>query len=53
MGDRFVSLWRRTGDLIRDMDALFRAHGMEYTEETIDVGQTIRLDVATRSDTVR
>lgn len=48
MGTLLAELWRRSGDLIRDMDVLLREAGFDYQEEAIGGFGSIRLYVCTK-----
>ncbi len=48
IGTRFARLWERSGDVLRDMPALFRDCGLDYTDEPIGAWGSVRLYVATR-----
>lgn len=48
LGTLLTELWRRSGDLIRDMDALFREAGLDYWKEPIGGSGSIQLYVATK-----
>lgn len=48
VGTLLTELWRRSGDLVRDMDTLFREAGLDYREEAIGGFGSIRLYVATK-----
>ena len=48
VGTVLAELWRRSGDLIRDMDVLLREAGFEYREEAIGGFGSIRLYVCTK-----
>ena len=47
-GSMVARLWERSGDILRDMPALFRAHGFEATDESIGAWGSVRLYVATK-----
>jgi ubiquinone/menaquinone biosynthesis C-methylase UbiE len=49
IGTGMTNFWRMTGDLIRDLDALFRAFGFDHTDEEIGGWGSIHLYTATRS----
>lgn len=48
VGTLLAELWRRSGDLIRDMDVLLREAGFVYREEGIGGFGSIRLYVCTK-----
>jgi SAM-dependent methyltransferase len=48
LGSAMVALWRACGDLIRDMPPLFRAHGLDHTDEEIGGWGSVHLYVATK-----
>ena len=48
IGTRLTDLWKRAGDLVRDMGALLRERGLNYSDEEIGGRGSIRLYVATR-----
>jgi ubiquinone/menaquinone biosynthesis C-methylase UbiE len=48
LGTRLTELWKRGGDLVRDMGALFREAGLDYSDEEIGGRGSIHLYVATR-----
>jgi ubiquinone/menaquinone biosynthesis C-methylase UbiE len=48
VGTALVGLWRHAGDLIRDMDALFREFGFDVTDEEIGGFGSVHLYVATK-----
>lgn len=48
LGSRIATLWERSGDLLRDMPALFRDCGLDYTDESIGAWGSVRLFVATK-----
>ncbi|MGB5286564.1 MAG: class I SAM-dependent methyltransferase [Polyangiales bacterium] len=48
VGTLLAELWRRSGDLIRDMDVLLREAGFVYREEAIGGFGSIRLYVCTK-----
>ena len=48
MGTRFAALWERSGDVLRDMEALFRELDFDYTDEPIGAWGSVRLYVATK-----
>jgi ubiquinone/menaquinone biosynthesis C-methylase UbiE len=48
MGTAFARLWERSGDVLRDLPALFRAAGLAYTDEPVGARGGVRLYVATR-----
>ena len=48
LGTALVALWRHAGDLIRDMDALFREFGFAVTDEEIGGFGSVHLYVATK-----
>jgi hypothetical protein len=41
-------LWERSGDVLRDMAALFRQCELEYTDKAIGAWGSVRLYVATK-----
>ena len=47
-GTRLTDLWKRAGDLVRDMGALFRERGLDYSDEEIGGRGSIHLYVAAR-----
>lgn len=47
-GTLLTELWRRSGDLIRDMDPLLREAGFEYWKEAIGGFGSVHLYVATK-----
>jgi ubiquinone/menaquinone biosynthesis C-methylase UbiE len=46
IGTRLTDLWKRAGDLVRDMRALFRERGLDYSDEEIGGWGSIHLYVA-------
>ena len=46
IGTRLTDLWKRAGDLVRDMGALFRERGLDYSDEEIGGWGSIHLYVA-------
>ena len=48
LGTLLAELWRRSGDLIRDMDALFREAGLDYRKESIGGSGSVHLYVGTK-----
>lgn len=48
LGSALVSFWRRAGDLIRDMDALFHEFHFEVTDEEIGGFGSVHLYIATK-----
>jgi len=48
LGSRVAMLWERSGDVLRDMAALFRQCELEYTDEAIGAWGSVRLYVATK-----
>lgn len=51
IGSRLTSLWKLTGDLIRDMNTLLGQFGFEYSDQEIGARGSIHLYVATKMDT--
>jgi ubiquinone/menaquinone biosynthesis C-methylase UbiE len=49
LGSRVAALWERSGDVLRDMPALFRDCGLDYTDESIGAWGSVRLYVATKA----
>jgi ubiquinone/menaquinone biosynthesis C-methylase UbiE len=47
-GTRLTELWKRGGDLIRDMGSLFRGCSVDYVDENIGGWGSVHLYVATR-----
>lgn len=47
VGAALVELWKRSGDLVRDMGKLFAAHGVDATDEEIGGWGSVHLYVAT------
>jgi hypothetical protein len=47
LGCTLTGLWKRSGDVIRDMPALFNSYGFDVFEEPIGAFGSIRLYVAT------
>lgn len=50
LGSRLIDLWKLTGDIVRDMPALFRDFGFDATEEEIGGFGSVHLYVATKRD---
>ena len=48
IGTSLTELWRRSGDLIRDMDTLLREAGFDYRKEAVGGFGSIQLYVATK-----
>jgi ubiquinone/menaquinone biosynthesis C-methylase UbiE len=48
LGTLLTELWRKSGDLIRDMDALFQEAGLEYRKEPIGGFGSVHLYVAAK-----
>jgi ubiquinone/menaquinone biosynthesis C-methylase UbiE len=48
LGSRVAMLWERSGDVLRDMAALFRQCELEYTDKAIGAWGSVRLYVATK-----
>ncbi len=48
LGSRIAKLWQRSGDVLRDMTALFRGCDLDYSDESIGAWGSVRLYVATK-----
>ena len=48
-GTKIASIWKLTGDLIRDMGKLFDEHALEYSDEEIGGAGSVHLYVAVKS----
>lgn len=48
VGSGLTELWKRAGDLVRDMGALFREHGLAFSDDEIGGWGSIHLYVAQR-----
>jgi ubiquinone/menaquinone biosynthesis C-methylase UbiE len=53
LGTAIASLWKRTGDLIRDMNRLFTEFGFEVVENEIGAWGSVHLYVATKRSPLR
>lgn len=49
LGRTIASFWERSGDILRDMPSLLRACDLEFTDEAVGAGGSVRLYVATRA----
>lgn len=49
LGTRIAALWERSGDVLRDMPALFRGCGLDCSDEPIGAWGSVRLYVATKA----
>ena len=49
LGVQLAGLWSKQGDILRDMDLLFREAGMEYTDREIGGWGSVHLYVATKT----
>jgi ubiquinone/menaquinone biosynthesis C-methylase UbiE len=49
LGSRLAMLWERSGDILRDMETLFRDCEFDYTDESIGAWGSVRLYVATKT----
>ncbi len=49
LGSRVANLWEQSGDVLRDMPALFRECEFEYTDESVGAWGSVRLYVATQA----
>ncbi len=48
LGRALTELWKRAGDLVRDMDALLREAGLEFSDREIGGAGSVHLYVASR-----
>jgi ubiquinone/menaquinone biosynthesis C-methylase UbiE len=53
LGTALVGLWRRSGDLIRDMHAVFRGFDLDARDEEVGGFGSVHLYVATKRDASR
>lgn len=49
LGSRLAMLWERSGDILRDLPALFRECALDHTDESIGAWGSVRLYVATKA----
>lgn len=49
LGSKLAAFWERSGDVLRNMPALFRDCGLDYTDESIGAWGSVRLYVATKT----
>lgn len=50
LGLLFASIWMKLGDILRDMDLIFKEAGFEYTDEEVGGWGSVHLYVATKND---
>lgn len=50
LGTRIARVWERSGDILRDMAALFRDCDLEYTDQSIGAWGSARLYVAIKAE---
>jgi ubiquinone/menaquinone biosynthesis C-methylase UbiE len=50
LGTKVAALMERSGDVLRDMGALFRECDLDYTDESIGAWNSIHLYVASRAE---
>lgn len=49
LGSRIAMFWERSGDVLRDLEALFREFDLDYTAESIGAWGSLRLYVAIKA----
>ena len=50
LGTGLIDLWKKTGDVIRDMGSLFQEVGLDYTDTEVGAWGSVHLYVAFKLD---